>query len=118
MASRIDDKQAKPKPAPRNREDVEILLFGLLQLGLGTVGLASGHAIIVVPGDPIASPLSGVVSGPGGRIVAVGLLTVGIACVGRWHRRALARWHLRCGLAGAGFMAVGLLIEGIGRLQL
>jgi hypothetical protein len=113
-----DDREgAAGDSAPPIWEDTGILLFGLLLVGLGGLGLATGQAVLVLPADHrTGSSLAWVVSGPGGRVVAAGLLALGTGCLGRWRWGAWTRWPTRCGVGGAGLLVVGLLVAGLVRL--
>lgn len=96
-------------------EDTGILLFGLLLIVLGGVGVIWGRTAIVLPSASGSNEASFIwpISGIGARVAGIGLLLIGTGLVGRWRWGQWTQWPVRCGVIGAGFVAVGLLVVGV-----
>lgn len=99
------------------RDQVVMLLMALGLLGLGVAGLVRGSTVILLPSHASNSAGGWTVPGPGGAIVAIGLVLMGLALLiyrGRpTEQEHRSRFLL---LAGLFSFVLGHVIYGLGLL--
>lgn len=90
------------------------IIFGVACLALGFAGLARGATWIMIPGNTGGPGLTWTVPGPGGIVVALGMILVGLGLViHRNDESRQSRWGCGMGIMGLLLFAAGHAIYGV-----